>query len=225
MGYLFYLDADRERFGPQGGATYSRLFEVCTQRKEASPRELKTLLGLLKLSLLVRVVRDEQDARIKYYVPTERLNTFVQSWLGCATAALDILEPEMDRSRFVDDPAFRARFQVSAGRAHLADPVPLADRVPEPLSSLRSMLGSYSVIAGIMEAELCGHPPPSATRLARRFGLSRSQVTNLFAAGERLDVFSRSTDAKMTATPALCASFAQWISIELAFYARHMQPA
>lgn len=224
LGYLLYLSADRERFGPQGGATYGRLLALCTRNQEASPRTLKTLLGLLRVSFLVRVVHDDTDARIRLYVPTERLDGFVQQWLRYATAALDLLEPEMRRANQVDDPAFAVRFHVSGGRAHLADAVPLADRVPAPLSALKSMLGSYSVIVGILEAELRDQPQPSAATLARRFGLSRSQVANVFDAGLAAGVFAAGANGKLAATPALHDSFARWISIELAFYARHMRP-
>lgn len=223
MGYLLYLESDRDRFGPHGGATYGRLLEICTRRAEASPRELKTLLGLLKIGFLVRVVRDERDRRIGYYQHTGRLDAFVEQWLGYAVAALDLLEPEMRRSRFVDDPAFVTRFHVSGGRAHLAGTVPLADRVPRPMSSMKSMLGSYAVIAGIMEAELHDRPSPPVASLSRRFGLSRAQVRNVLAAGQQLDVFTLDEAGAVRATPALRNSFARWISIELAFYARHMR--
>ena len=32
VGYLLYLHADRERFGPDGGATYGNLLEMCNRR-------------------------------------------------------------------------------------------------------------------------------------------------------------------------------------------------
>ena len=223
VGYLLYLSSDTERFGPHGGATYGRLLQLCTKRQEAGSRALTTLLGLLRLSRLILAVPDWQDARIKYYVPTKRLNRFVQGWMRYATAALDLLEPEMARARFLDDPAFLTRFNVSGGRAHLADAIPLADRVPEPLSLLKSMLGSYSVIVGVMEADLGGRPVPPAGHLARRFGLSRTQVREIIAAGLRAGLFAQGEKDTVTATPALRDSFAHWISIELAFYARHMR--
>ena len=40
--YVFCLAADQETYGPQGGATYTRLLELCAQRQELSPRILKT---------------------------------------------------------------------------------------------------------------------------------------------------------------------------------------
>lgn len=224
MGYLLYLAADTQRFGPNGGATYGRMLHLCTHRQEANPRVLKTLLGLLKLSALVRVVQDERDGRIRYYQPTPRLDRFIRGWIDYAVAALDLLDPTMQRARYVDDPAFIARFNVSGGRAHLADAIPLADRMPEPLATMKTMLGSFSVIIGIMEAELCGRAPPSTARLAWRFGLSRAQVRNVLVAGCEAGLFASSKAGDVRATPTLRQNFAQWISIELAFYARHMRP-
>jgi len=223
MGYLLYLAADTERFGPHGGATYGRLLDLCSRRQEASPRVLKTLLGLLKLSALVRTVPDQKDGRIRYYLPTARLDGFIRGWIGYAVAALDLLEPAMHRARYVDDPDFIKRFNVSGGRAHLADRVALADRMPEPLASLKEMLGSFSVVAGLMEAELFGRDPPSTANLAWRFGLSRGQVRNILTVGHDRGLFTSSRAGEVTATPLLRANFSEWISIELAFYACHMR--
>ena len=104
-------------------------------------------------------------------------------------AVLDHLDPDMDCGRFVDDPAFIRRFNVSGGRAHLAYPVPLVEMMPAPLQALNKMTGSFAVIIGLIEANLCALPPPSTTHLSRRFGLSRAQVRNVIAAGCSADLF------------------------------------
>lgn len=224
IGFLLYLDADRERFGPQGGASYGRLLETCMTRDEASPRAVKSVLALLQFGGLVRVVTDKADRRVKFYRPTERMFDFVRQWMEYGTAALDILEPEMQRSRYVGDQSFIDGFSVSGGRAHLEDAIPLADRVPEPLSSLKHMLGSYSVIVTVLLARLQNRPVSSQHAIAKRFGLSRSQVGNVMSAGLAQGLFVRDGSDNVVPTPALIASFRTWISIELAFYARHMRP-
>ena len=176
IGFLLYLDADRERYGHDGGATYGRLLETCMARNEATPRAVKSVLALLQFGGLVRVVTNKADRRVKFYKPTERMFGFVRQWMAYGTAALDILEPEMQRARHVADQRFVDAFSISGGRAHLEDPIPLADRVPEPLSSLKHMLGSYSVIVAVLLAKLENRPAPSQHATAKRFGLSRSQV-------------------------------------------------
>ena len=223
VGYLMYLDADRERFGPLGGATFSRLLEACMARNEASPRAVRSVLALLQFGGLVRVVPSLSDRRVRFYRPTERMFGFVRQWLGYGTAALDILEPELERSRLIDDQAFMDAYSVSGGRAHLQDPVPLVDRVPAPLSSLKHMLGSYSVIVAVVLARLEGRAAPSHHDMARRYGLSRAQVSNVMAAGLNQGLFTLDASGNIEPTSQLRAGFQHWISIELAFYARHMR--
>jgi hypothetical protein len=222
VGFLLYLDADRERFGPEGGATYGRLLETCVARREASPRAVKAVLALLQLGGLVRVVRNHADRRVKFYRPTERMFDFVRQWLAYGTAALDVLDPSVQRRGYIADRAFIDAFSVSGGRAHLEDPVPLADKVPEPLSSLKSMLGSYSVILAVVLAHLTGSSVPSQHQIAKRFGMSRRQVGNVMAAASSRGLFASARSGPVP-TQALMASYRQWISIELAFYAQHMR--
>ncbi|MCR0983861.1 hypothetical protein [Roseomonas populi] len=224
VGFLLYLDADRERFGPEGGATYGRLLDLSTRQGDATPRTVQSLLALLQFSGLVRRTASQADRRVKYYRPTDRMDAFVRAWLRYGTAALDILEPEMQRGRLVENRAFVDAFSVSGGRAHLEDVVPLADRVPAPLSSLKAMLGSYSVILAVLLAHFEDVPTPSRRSIAGRFGLSRSQVDLVVQAGRDKGLFTIDTNANLIPTPALEDSFHRWISIELAFYASHMRP-
>lgn len=223
LGYLLYLDADRERFGPEGGATYGRLLQLSASQAGASPRAVKTVLALLRLGGLVRVTHDPFDRRIRHYRPTARLFDYVKDWMRYGTAALDILKPGSGLSAFVDDQAFIDQFSVSGGRAHMEDAIPLADRVPVPLSSLSAMAGSHSVILAVTLAHLQQAQSPSHHSIAKRFGLSRSQVSNVVSAGVARDVFQRSSDGHLEPTAALLSSFRTWVSIELAFYARHMR--
>lgn len=223
IGYLLYLASDTERFGPQGGATYGRMLDLCTQRQEVKPRVLKTLLGLLKFSGVVTVVPDAQDRRIGYYRTTPKFDGFTKAWLTYAATALDLLEPKLERQSYLDDPAFAIRFNVSGGRAHLSDEIPLVDRMPQPLADLNVMSGSFSIIVGVMEADTSGLPPPSRAGLASRFGLSRGQVLNIIKAGVSLGLF-QAGKSSVGPTPLLREVFHQWVSIELAFYARHLRP-
>lgn len=66
------------------------------------------------------------------------------------------------------------------------------------------------------------HSAPSKTK---RFGLSKTQVSSIIDEGARLGFFRLDGAAVPLATPHLRDSYARGISIELAFYARHMRPA
>ena len=118
IGYLLYLHTDRERYGPEGGATYGQLLDLCTRRREASPRVMKTVLTLMQITGFVQTRPSSVDRRVKYYQPTDRMAPFMRLWLTYAVEALDILEPEWQRTRMLhDDPDFIDRFLVSGGRA------------------------------------------------------------------------------------------------------------
>lgn len=225
IGYLLYLHADRERFGPQGGATYGRLLELCTRRKEVSPRVLKTMLAMLQLTGFVEGHRDESDRRLKFYRPTARMFRFVELWLGYATASLDALQPRGHRTKMLrDDPGFTGRFLVSGGRDHIAG-APPADRAPAFVAFFGGREGASAVILAVMLAQFDGVAPPSRARIARQFGLSKTQVSNIVGEGVRLGYFVLDAASAPAPTAHLHASYRRWISIELAFYARHMRPA
>lgn len=224
-GYLLYLHADQERFGPDGGATYGRLFELCTRRNEVSPRALKTTLAMLKLTGFIQTVRSDADRRLRYYRPTARMFGFVEQWLTYAVNALDALLPEGQRARMLrDDPTFVQRFLVSGGRDHSMGEPP-ADRMPEFISFFGSREGAATVIISVMLADIDRTPLPSRAQIAKRFGLSKTQVASIIEDGTRLGFFALDGTAVPAATPYLRDSYARWISIELAFYARHMQQA
>ncbi len=224
VGYLLYLAADRERFGADGGATYGRLLEICTRRQEVSPRVLKTMLALLKFTGFVETV-SSNDRRSKIYRPTARMGQFVNLWLNYAVSALDILEPDMQRTRMLrEDPGFPDRFLVSGGRDHLAN-TPPADRMPEFMALYGARDGAGAAVLSVMLADIDGTPVPSRAAIAKRFGLSKTQVSNVLAIGEAGGFFTLDDAGVPAATQYLRDSYRRWISIELAFYARHMQPA
>lgn len=223
--YLLYLDADSEQYGPDGGATYGRLLELCTRRNEISPRVLKTMLALLTITGFVETRRSESDRRLKFYRPTARMMHFVRQRVANAVNALDILQPEMRRAQLLrDDPEFIRRLLASAGRAHISGEPP-ADRMPEFMAFFGGREGAAPIVFILVLADIDGTAPPSRAEIARRFGLSKSQVSNVIAQGVQLGYFALDAAAMPSATPELRNDFDRWISIELAFHARHMGTA
>jgi hypothetical protein len=224
-GYLLYLHADRDRFGPDGGATYGNLLTMCNRPPEISPRVLKTMLALLQFTGFVAAKRHSADARSKIYQPTPRMQGFMLPWLQYATSTLDILEPEMARVRLLqEDAGFVDRFLVSSGRAH-ETAKPLVERMPEYIALFGARDGAGAVVLPIMRADLDGTPVPSRAELAGMFGVSKSQVTNVLQLGAGQGYFKLDGNGLPTATDRLRTAFRQWVAIELAFYAEHMQPA
>jgi hypothetical protein len=223
--YVFCLAADHDRHGAPGGVTYTQLLELCSQREELSPRVLKTTLALLKLAGFVKTSRSTSDRRSKSYHPTERMMDFVRNWIPHAVNALDVLQPDMQRARmFAQDPDFIRRFAAAAGREH-ATGIPLIDRMPEFTSFFGKREGAIPVVLAIMLSDIDATPLPSRTQIAKRFGLSKTQVSNILIEGAGRGYFSTDETETPRATAHLRESYARFVSIELAFYARHMRPA
>lgn len=223
--YVFCFAAYYERHGPLGGVTYTQLLELCSQREELTPRTLKTTLTLLKLAGFVKTSRNPSDRRSKSYHPTPRMVDFVKSWMPHAVNALDAVQPEMQRAQMLaHDPDFIRRFAAAAGHAHAAG-IPLIDRMPEFTCFFGKREGAIPVVLAVMLSDIGSAPLPSRAQIAKRFGLSKTQVSNMVAEGTELGFFSVDETGIPGATAHLRDSYTRFISIELAFYARHMQPA
>jgi DNA-binding PadR family transcriptional regulator len=223
VGYLLYLDADRETW--PGGASYGRLHELCTRRKEVNPRVLNTILSLLKFTGFVETTHSPTDKRLKFYRPTARMWDFVRDWLGYATRALDLLQPDIQRSRLLhEDPSFVRRFLASAGQDHMTNQPP-ADLMPEFIEFFGSREGASAAVLSAMLSDMNRSPVPSRAKIAKLYGLSKTQVSNVIALGVQSGFFLLDEDAVPMPTPHLQDSFRKWVAIELAFYARHMRPA
>lgn len=222
-GYLLYVDADREMFGP--GVTYGQLHQLCTRRQEVSPRVLKTTLAMLKLAGFIKTLRSDTDRRSKFYRPTAHMFDFVNQWLTYAVNALDVLQPEARRAQMLrNDQTFIERFLVSGGRDHVTTEPP-ADRMPEFIGFFGSREGAAAVVLAVMLADIESTPLPSRAHIAKRFGLSKTQIFNVIVEGARLGFLILDDAGIPSPTPRLRDSYRRWISIELAFYARHMRPA
>jgi DNA-binding PadR family transcriptional regulator len=222
--YVLSLASDHETYGPLGGATFTRLLELCEQREELSPRILKTTLALLKLTGFVRTTKNESDGRSKTYQPTARWVDFVKRWLPHAVNALDALQPDMQRARmFAEDPDCLRRFLASAGREHMTG-IPLIDRMPEFTCFFGKREGGIPVVLSVMQSDIDGTPLPSRAQVAKRFGLSKTQISKIIAEGTSLGFFTIDDAGVPVATAYLRDSYTRFLSIELAFYARHMQP-
>ncbi len=61
--------------------------------------------------------------------------------------------------------------------------------------------------------------------MPKAFGLSKTQVSNVLLAGEALGYSTLDESGVPAATQHLRDSFGRWVSLKLAFYARHVRPA
>jgi len=220
IGYLLHLSAVSRQAGGDGGVSYGTLRDISAG--EVSDRVLRTMLALLQLLGLVECWRSVSDRRVKYYRPSPRMLELARGMYANSAAALDCIEPAAERERrLARDPVFFNRMLVEAGRAHAVDPP--ASRMPDFIAFFGAREGAGAVSTRLLLGALTGSPVDSRAALARQFGLSKSQVADVIAAGVGLGYFSLDPTALPTPTPALRDHLTRWISIELAFMARHLR--
>lgn len=225
VGYLLYLYAENATSGDGLGVSYGTLYDLCVRRGEVGPRTTKTMLALLDLAGFVASARSAADRRIKLYRPTDKMLDFARAWFGHSAATLDVLEPEAQRSaRLRSDRAYLLAFLVSAGREHAGERPP-ADRMPDFIGYFGAMEGAAAVVSAVSLADIDGVAAPSRAALARQFGLSKTQVSKVIEAGVGQGWFGLDASAAPLVTDRLRRAYRRWISIELAFYARHLSAA
>lgn len=220
VSYLLYLHADKVLAGEGGGVTYSQMLDLCTLQPNIGVRVLKTMLPMLSLTGYVHVVRDALDRRVKLYMPTDKLFAAVHVRLVPIIAALAVLEPDVPRAAALrDDPLFLMRAVYAHGHLQAAWGLQIYH-----LAALTDFGGSREgagpVIYSVMLADLDATPLPSIAALAKRFGLSKTQVWSVLTEGERLGYFAKTETATFTATDKLRDQYSIWTSIELAFSTR-----
>lgn len=224
VGYLLHLSAADIEAGGSGGVTYGALHEICVARRgEVGPRVLNTMLALMGLAGFVESWRSTVDRRVKYYRPTARMLNHACLAYGYAAEALDVLEPALDRARRLrSDRTFLNHMLVTAGRDHAE--APPSELMPDFIGYIGGREGAGPVMAALLLAEIDAAPLPSRAALAGRFGMSKSQVTQVIAEGVRRGYLDVGADGRPASTDLLAEDYRRWISIELAFHARHMRP-
>ncbi|MBL8596924.1 MAG: hypothetical protein JNL14_04225 [Devosia sp.] len=219
VGYLLHLSSVSRQAGGDGGVSYGTLRDISAG--EVSDRVLKTMLALLQVLGLVECWRSVSDRRVKYYRPSPR--TLELARHVCQQRRGARLHRTGRRTRATAGPRSGV-LQPHAGRGRTGA---CGRSTGQPHARFHRLLrrarrgrgGLHPSAAGA----LTGSPVDSRAALARQFGLSKSQVADVIAAGVGLGYFSLDPTALPTPTPALRDHLTRWISIELAFMARHLR--
>ncbi|MET3924695.1 hypothetical protein [Devosia sp. 2618] len=222
LNFFFYLWAESVAKGEGGAVTYSALFEVC-RRGEVTTRTLKTMLALAIFTGFAERRPHPTDRRSKLYIPTARMIAFPDYWITPAAAANDLLLPGADRVRRLrDDPDLLVHFFRSSGREFGAGVQPMTIQ-PEFMAFYGNKEGGSAMVMALLLADMENLPPPNRAEISRRFGLSKSQVTQLIAQGQAAGMLQIS-DGVVRATQTLHDDHAEWTALCLAFLDPHMCP-
>jgi DNA-binding MarR family transcriptional regulator len=222
IGYLLHRHAVKWLSDQSGGVTYTELAQACASY-DSSPRHLKTMLGLMQVVGFVKVERDPDDNRRKFYVPTDRLMRFVRKRVMCAAISLDILHPRLRCSQILmEDKTAVVRLWATGGFEFALGPA-MNEALPVFFAFFRGRDGGAPLTFALMHAHFNGCECPSRSVIAAQFGLSKTQVTNLVHEGAELGLFTLDAKGAPSTTALMHDSYRQLVSIELAFFARHIR--
>ncbi|MET3900041.1 DNA-binding MarR family transcriptional regulator [Devosia sp. UYZn731] len=222
INFFFPLWAESLVRGGNGALTYGELYEVC-RRGEVTPRVLKSTLALaVHLGFLTRTP-NPSDRRSWHYAPTDRMLRFPHQWMVPATVALDTLMPGLSLTAHLkSDPRLLIHFFRSAGREFDSGLQPQR-LVPRFMHFSGHKEGGTLLAMSLLVAEMDGLPFPSRAEVAERFGLTKSQVTQLVATGVEMGFLSI-RNGTTHPTDALREGHSEWVAVALAFLQHHLQP-
>ena len=106
-----------------------------------------------------------------------------------------------------------------------AGDTPPTERMPEFQFFFDGPEGALVVLIALVLTAIKGAPVPSRSAIAKRFGLSKTQVTRVLTAGAAQGFFTLDSDGAAALTRAAREGYDRWVALELAFYAAHMQPS
>lgn len=205
--------------------TLSRL----AQSGLGSARRIAAFLGVLRLAGFVRATPDPHDRRQRILEPSARLIALHRDWTLAAFHQLDqLLDMPVLEARLAGDAGFHRRAcligaeEIFAGTGFAPGRFPLVD-------FLTPHRGGHLIAACLAQA-LCGGGAIgngralnlAYGRLARRLGVSRSHVLNVFAAAaDKGYLATGEAGRRVTLTEASRADLLGYFAHELGFIGRH----
>lgn len=223
LNYLYTVWAEKIGNGEEGVITYGDAYAICG-RGEVSARIVKTMLSLMTFFGFVERRRNPDDGRRWLYVPTATMIDFPLQWLMPAAEALDILSPDRCRaSRLREDPGILHHMFRSAGREFAAGVQPMTIQ-HDFMEFFGRREGGATFSMALLIAEMDGEPAPSRSEVARRYGLTKSQVTTLIATGQEMGFLTVDKGVPMP-TDSLRQNHAEWVALSLAFLGHHLWPS
>lgn len=195
-----------------------------------SPRRIAAFVGVLRLAGMVRALPHPSDRRARMLEPSPVLIGLHRDWTQAAFRQLDrLLDTPLLEARLAD-PAFHGRACLMGAEAVFDSASFAPGRFPL-VDFLTPRRGGHLIAASLAQA-LCaagaapGSPVPPIElpygKLARRLGVSRSHVLNVFAAAAERDLLrvgeaGRRIDLGVKGAGDLFGYFAH----ELAFIGQH----
>ncbi|WP_035716374.1 hypothetical protein [Azorhizobium doebereinerae] len=222
------LHLHRDPADPFDGLTLSRLREVCSAHGVASPGRVMAFLALMRMAGFVEPSAAAGDRRTKVLVPTARMMDHVRLFTVIHLKAIDTLFPGTDTVSHLDrDPGFLDAFHRAAGGYFLRG-VRLPDGFPEIAVFTEADAGYMVLLTLFLQLPTQDRRAvPSMVDLplaaaAKRFGVSRSHMANLFRAAQAKGFLDAqgSGGRGLHIQPALISLVERWFAANMALMAQ-----
>jgi hypothetical protein len=225
MAFVFYLHRTRDADDAASGVTYSRMAELFSDGALASPRRVKAMFVMARLSGHLRL-REEQpdDRRIKVFEPTEAFAESGLAWVRTYTRALNRLGalPQYVHDLIASDgKAMLSEVFFCNVLAYLKNGFILYEDLP-PVHAFMSRESGYTILMSLIHTMHCAddgrvHASAPNAELSARFSLSRGSVRNMLVAASEehwLQVLKRGGHA-VVLSPEFAAACERWVALEL----------
>jgi hypothetical protein len=214
VGYILYLNYRADPADPDDGASYSKIWSICEKRGDCGPRVLKTQLALMSVFGFLDCERGAHDRRLRLYRPTGRMYAYIREWYSGSFGCFDRLKPNQDYAgRVRQDPEFLRHIILSISPPYLDENILLVKFFPF-LFDLFMQEAGFTTSALLIQAQLHGESLGPIRDIARRYGVSESQVRKVL----------RQLESQGLAGPSLLALYKSYVARELALYARYALP-
>jgi DNA-binding MarR family transcriptional regulator len=193
-----------------------------------SKRRIAAFVAVLRLAGLVRSRHGTGDRRVRILEPTERLIAMHTDWSRAALRQLDrLLDRPVLEAAFDADPRFY-RVACQAGAKEIFEGGAFAPGRFAFVDFLTPHRTGHLIAASLAQAMFAGRGAPALQfplpygRLARRLGVSRSHVLNVFAEAQARGFLEVADAGRLvTLTAATARGVVEYFAHELAFAARH----
>lgn len=221
LNFMYSVWAESAVVG-DGSFTYGDLFTIA-RLGEVSPRIVKTTLAVAGAAGFLTRTPHPDDARRWLYMPSAAMLAFPLTWMLPIAEGLDALRPGPSRAeRLAGDLSVLAHLYRSGGREHASGLNPVA-MMPRLMQFCGGREGGAVVSYALIAARADNVPAPSRQALSDRFGLSKSQVAQVIAAGRELGYVAVENGSPV-ATEQMAEDHAQWVALSFAYLGYHMWP-
>jgi DNA-binding MarR family transcriptional regulator len=213
--FAVYLHYTRRPDDPASGLTAARLQSLFVETGLGSAGRAKALITLMRWGGYVEDAPASRDRRVKVLQPTEKmLAMHRERWRGALGAAgLMLPEAAQAHARF-DEPGFLRAYAI-AQVSEFQGGFRLLDHGPE-LQLFSDRNAGFPIMFSILLSAPpedgmppTGAIPVSASALAKRFHVSRTQVTRLLHDAQAAGLLERSgtTEMRVRFTPRFAENF------------------